>query len=179
MLVTRGEQANSELEALELFARFFLNDGLVEPSFGVLIGTAKAAVKTPRAGELLDVDEVSQFLARIERLYGEMGVSLRFKPAKQESASEASIAVATTPTQPNECVSSSADRHADFRGVVCPLNYVKTKMLLNTMKSGTVLAALLDEQGSRNVPASLEKDGHRVLSVEQEQDHWRIRVQKS
>jgi sulfite reductase (ferredoxin) len=179
LLVTRGEQANNELEALELFARLFLNEGLVEPSFGVLIGTAKAAVTTRRAGELLQVDEVSQFLARIERLYGEMGVSLRFKPAKQESASDTSVAVAAAPAEPKECAPPSVDRQADFRGVVCPLNYVKTKMLLNTMKSGSVLAALLDEQGSRNVPASLEKDGHRVLSVEQEQDHWRIRVQKS
>ena len=152
---------------------------MVEPAFGVLIGAAKAAVRTPQAAELLDVDEVSQFVARIERLYGEMGVSLRFKPAKQESASEASDAVATVTAQPKECAPPSEDRQADFRGVVCPLNYVKTKMLLSTMKSGSILAVLLDEPGSRNVPASLEKDGHCVLSVEREQDHWRVQVQKS
>ena len=176
LLVTRGEQANSELEALDLFARLFLDEGLVEPSFGVLISVAKAVVETPQPSELLELDEVSQFLARIERLYGEMGTSLRFKP--REPAAGSRVAAAAAPAQPKECAPPAADRQADFRGVVCPLNYVKTKMLLGTMASGSVLVVLLDESGSRNVPPSVERDGHRVLSVEQEQDHWRIRIQK-
>ena len=83
LLVTRGEQANSETEVLDLFSRLFLNEGLVEPSFGVLVGVAKAAVKTRQAGDALDIGEVSTFLARIEKLYADMGTSLRFKPAPQ------------------------------------------------------------------------------------------------
>ena len=179
LLVTRGEQANSELEALELFARLFVHEGLVEPLFGVLVGVATAVVKAPQGGELLRVDEVAQFLARIERLYTEMGTSLRFKPAKQELTADPSVAAAAAPSEPKSRVQPAADRQADFRGVVCPLNYVKTKMLLGTMKRGSILAVLLDEPGSRNVPESVEKDGNRVLSIDQEQDHWRVRIEKS
>jgi sulfite reductase (ferredoxin) len=168
LLVTRGEQANNETEVLELFSRLFLNKGLVEPSFGVLVGMAKAAVKTAQAADALDASDVAKFLARIENLYANMGTSLRFAPAPQEPVAQPAVAAAVSP----------ADREADFRGVVCPLNYVKTKMLLGPMKSGSVVSVLLDEAGSHNVPASVEKDGHEVLSVEQEQGYWRVRIRK-
>jgi sulfite reductase (ferredoxin) len=175
LLVTRGEQANSETEVLELFSRLFLDEGLVEPSFGVLVGMAKAAVKTNRAGDALDIGEVSKFLARVEKLYADMGTSLRFKPAPQEPVAKPVVAATETPPA---AALPPVDREADFRGVVCPLNYVKTKMLLGPMKSGSVLSVLLDEAGSRNVPASVEKDGHEVLSVEEEQGHWRVRIRR-
>jgi len=38
---------------------------------------------------------------------------------------------------------------------------------------------LLDEAGSRNVPDSVEKDGHEVLAVEREQTHWRVVIRKA
>ena len=62
--------------------------------------------------------------------------------------------------------------------MICPLNYVKTKMVLAAMKSGSVLSVLLDEPGSRNVPASVEKDGHSVLSIDRQEQHWRVRIRK-
>jgi TusA-related sulfurtransferase len=100
-----------------------------------------------------------------------MGTSLRIKPTQPAPAVAAAVeAPAASPP--------SDDREADFRGVLCPLNYVKTKMLLAAMKTGSVLAVLLDEAGSRNVPVSVEKDGHEVLAIEQEQEHWRVRIRK-
>jgi sulfite reductase (ferredoxin) len=175
LLVTRGEQAENETEALQLFSRLFLAEGLVEPAYGVLIGIATAAVKTPSASTALDPSEVGKFLERIEKLYADMGTSLRFKPAPPAPAVEqAAPTVAATATVD----ASPAEREADFRGVICPLNYVKTKMVLTSMKSGSVLAVLLDEPGSRNVPASVEKDGHCVLSIRQEEQHWRVRIRK-
>ena len=175
LLVTRGEQANNETEALELFSRLFLAEGLVEPSYGVLIGIAKAAVKTPSASAALELGEVAKFLERIEKLYADMGTSLRFKPAQQSPVGEQAATVAAAPATAEP---PPAEREADFRGVICPLNYVKTKMVLASMKSGSVLSVLLDEPGSRNVPASVEKDGHSVLSIHQEEQHWRVRIRK-
>jgi sulfite reductase (ferredoxin) len=175
LLVTRGEQANNETEALELFSRLFLAEGLIEPSYGVLIGIAKAAVKMPSASAVLELGEVAKFLERIEKLYADMGTSLRFKPAQQSPVGEQAAKVAAAPATAEP---PPAEREADFRGVICPLNYVKTKMVLASMKSGSVLSVLLDEPGSRNVPASVEKDGHNVLSIHQEEQHWRVRIRK-
>jgi sulfite reductase (ferredoxin) len=175
LLVTRGEQAGSEADALELFSRMFLVEGLVEPSYGILIGIAKAALKTPSAKAALEPNVVAKFLNRIEKLYAEMGTSLRFKPEQAVAAAEQAAPVAVAPATGNAL---PAEREADFRGVICPLNYVKTKMVLASLKTGSVLSVLLDEPGSRNVPASVEKDGHCVLSIRQEKQHWRVRIRK-
>ena len=67
---------------------------------------------------------------------------------------------------------------ADFRGVVCPLNYVKTKLLLDKMEKGQILSILLDEDGCKNVPESARGDGNKVLSVASEDDHWRVVLRK-
>ena len=174
LLVTRGEQASSEVEALELFSRLFLAEGLVEPAYGVLIGIATAAVKTPSASAALERGEVAKFLERIEKLYADMGTSLRFRPAQPPAA--AAGQTATDQYIVPDMV--PAEREADFRGVICPLNYVKTKMVLTSMKNGEVLSVLLDEPGSRNVPASVEKDGNCVLSIQHEDQHWRVRIRK-
>jgi sulfite reductase (ferredoxin) len=182
LLVTRGEQASSEVEALELFSRLFLAEGLVEPAYGVLIGIATAAVKTSSASDheymvpALVPGEVMKFLERIEKLYADMGTSLRFTPAQPPAPGAEQAATVATALPAAE--TSPAGREADFRGVICPLNYVKTKMVLASMKSGDVLSVLLDEPGSRNVPASVEKDGHSVLSIQQEEQHWRVRIRK-
>jgi sulfite reductase (ferredoxin) len=175
LFVTRGEQAGSEAEALELFSRLFLAEGLVEPSCGVLIGIATAAVKTPSAGAALEPGQVAKFLERIEKLYAEMGTSLRFKPVPPTPAADHEYMVSAVAPA---AAAAPAEREADFRGVICPLNYVKTKMVLASLESGSVLSVLLDEPGSRNVPASVEKDGHCVLSIRPEEQHWRVRIRK-
>ena len=55
----------------------------------------------------------------------------------------------------------------DLRGVICPYNFVKTKLKLETLKSGQVLSVLLDDGDPiRNVPSSVENEGHTVLSQE-------------
>jgi sulfite reductase (ferredoxin) len=83
-------------------------------------------------------------------------------------------ATATAPSAP----AIPADATQDFRGVVCPLNYVKTKMALGKLKAGQVLAVLLDEKGAQNVPESAANEGHEVLSVGREQTDWRVVIRK-
>jgi TusA-related sulfurtransferase len=114
-------------------------------------------------------EEVARFVEAIANLYATMDASLRFKPARSETPSPVAEPAKPKPT---------ATREADFRGVVCPLNYVKTKMLLDGMARGSILSVLLDEAGARNVPASVEKDGHEVLSVQQEAERWRVLIRK-
>ena len=52
----------------------------------------------------------------------------------------------------------------DLRGVICPYNFVKTKLKLETMKEGEVLSVILDDGNPiQNVPRSVENEGHTVL----------------
>ena len=44
----------------------------------------------------------------------------------------------------------------DLRGVICPYNFVKTKLKLDTMQPGQVLEIFLDDgEPIRNVPQSV------------------------
>ncbi len=66
----------------------------------------------------------------------------------------------------------------DLRGVVCPLNYVKTRMALGKIARGKLLLVLLDEAGARNVPESVARDGHEVCDVLPAEDHWRVVIRR-
>jgi len=72
-----------------------------------------------------------------------------------------------------------ADAELDLRGVICPYNFVKTKLKLETMVAGQILAVLLDEGDPiRNVPRSVSDDGHIVLSQEPLAQFYRVRIRK-
>ena len=68
----------------------------------------------------------------------------------------------------------------DLRGVICPYNFVKTKLKLDAMASGEVLAVLLDDGDPvRNVPQSVANEGHTIVSCELVDRHYRVVIQKS
>ncbi len=72
------------------------------------------------------------------------------------------------------------DAELDLRGVACPYNFVKTKLKLDTMGEGQVLAVLLDDgEPIRNVPQSLRNEGHEILSQEQIEQAHRVMVRKA
>lgn len=75
--------------------------------------------------------------------------------------------------------SFSPDDELDLRGVICPYNFVKTKLKLETMKAGQVLAVVLDEGDPiKNVPRSVHDDGHTVLSQERVGRQYRVMIRK-
>jgi sulfite reductase (ferredoxin) len=171
LLVTRGEQADADLQALKLFYRLFVEEGLVSAECRLLIDKAQKALVAPDPEGAFDVShkEVAGFLAEVRRLYESMGSSLRL-PAT-------ACAVRPAAKQSQEAI--AADLVQDLRGVVCPLNYVKTKLALEKLSTGQILAVMLDEAGSRNVPASAAGDGHEVLSIIPEEQHWRVIIRKA
>ena len=75
---------------------------------------------------------------------------------------------------------NTADEKIDLRGVLCPINFVKTKLKLEMMKSGQVLEVTLDDgEPMRNVPRSIKEEGHKVIKVEQFDDGYKIFVRKN
>lgn len=71
------------------------------------------------------------------------------------------------------------DAELDLRGVICPYNFVKTKLKLETMEAGQILAVILDEgEPIANVPQSLMNEGHMVLSQEPLSQSYRLMIRK-
>jgi sulfite reductase (ferredoxin) len=167
LLVTRGEEPSSVLESLDLFRKLFVAEGLVAPRLAELIDDAArcATLENPETALRGRAEDASALVTAVKTLYENMDASLRFTVAPQREA----------PQEPTR----SPDREQDFRGVRCPLNYVKTKLTLEQMQLGEVLAVVLDEAGSRNVPTSLSNDGQEVLAVEKEGKHWRVLIRKA
>lgn len=170
LLVTRGEQPDSDAEALKLFQKYFLEEDLVHRSLDKVIEKAllSTATQDPEKSFTGDTRSVASLVGAVKELYDNMDQSLRFTPAKKAEKPEES--------KPTE--ESKADRTHDFRGVVCPLNYVKTKLALGQIKEGQTILVLLDKDGATNVPESAAKDGHEVLSKKQEGDHWEVLIRK-
>lgn len=69
----------------------------------------------------------------------------------------------------------------DLTGVACPMNFVKTKLKLETMPAGSRLAVILDDgEPIANVPRSLEEQGQKVLEQRPISDsQWKIVVEKA
>ena len=73
----------------------------------------------------------------------------------------------------------SPDVKKDFRGVMCPMNFVKTKIALTPMKSGQILEILLDDGAPiENVPGSVKNEGHTILSTEKVENYWKVLIKK-
>jgi TusA-related sulfurtransferase len=73
-----------------------------------------------------------------------------------------------------------ADQEMDLRGVMCPYNFVKAKLKLESMQLGQVLSVLLDEgEPIRNVPRSMQNEGHEVLKVEQVGSAYSVWIRKA
>ncbi len=74
----------------------------------------------------------------------------------------------------------NADDELDLRGVLCPINFVKTKLKLESMGEGQVLELVLDSgEPMQNVPKSLKDEGHKIVEVKNEGDHFRLKVVRS
>jgi len=80
----------------------------------------------------------------------------------------------------SKAANGNSKQSIDLLGVKCPFNYVKTKIKLETMASGSILEVLLDEgEPSENVPRSIKNDGHKVVSLTEENGHYKLIVEKA
>jgi tRNA 2-thiouridine synthesizing protein A len=71
------------------------------------------------------------------------------------------------------------DTELDLRGVICPYNFVKTKLKLEAMEHGQILSVLLDDGDPiRNVPLSVSNEGHTVLSQDRVDGSYRVRIRR-
>ncbi len=64
-------------------------------------------------------------------------------------------------------MTTPVDHYLDITSDVCPITFVKTKLLIEKMKSGETLEVRLTEgEPLENVPRSVREEGHEVLSIE-------------
>ncbi|MDR0665700.1 MAG: sulfurtransferase TusA family protein [Helicobacteraceae bacterium] len=149
LLITRGEEARSEAEVLSAFKRLFIDTKLIDESFAKTL-EGEANESAIKLGEA------------VIALYDTMDNTLKFEAEKTGAIA-----------------AQKAARFKDYRGVECPMNFVRVKMDLAQMASGDILEILLDDGAPiENVPRSVRSEGHAIEAQTSEGTAWRVRIRK-
>ena len=192
LLVTRGLDPRTDEDVYQGFEKEFIAAGIIPKKFKVL--TDKARNNESLIEQKPLIDELADLL---NDLYQNMDDSLQFKlPAEKtpvEQVAEEKAAEEKTPAEqvseekaPAEKASAAEETETivpdvkkDFRGVMCPMNFVKTKIALTPMQSGQILEILLDDGAPiENVPGSVKNEGHTILSTEKVENYWKVLIKK-
>lgn len=186
LLVTRGVDPQDAAGVFDAFKEYFINAGLISKSFLPLVEQAKAEGKEGK----YDQAQADALADAVIALYKTMDDSLQFKVSEvSEASNSSSSSTPSTPSTPSEPSTSSTpseptslqpNRKKDLRGVLCPMNFVRTKLELAAMQSGEILEILLDDgKPIENVPGSVKLEGHEVISQKQEPEgHWTVLIRK-
>lgn len=161
LLVTRGLDAKTDAQAFEYFNKHFVQTNLVDPVYNDIVTLGKLGIKAELAAHQ---EAVVKMANEVLALYTSMDDSLRFKTdIKKQDSKEFERS------------------EKDYRGVKCPMNFVKTKLALETLNSGDHLQILLDEgEPINNVPNSVKLEGHKILKQEKDSlGHWTVLIEKA
>ena len=177
LLVTRGLDPRTDEDVYNGFEKEFIAAGIIPQKFKVL--TDKARNNESLIEQKPFIDELADLL---NDLYQNMDDSLQFKlPAEKtpvEQFSEEKVP-AEKASAAEETETIVPDVKKDFRGVMCPMNFVKTKIALTPMQSGQILEILLDDGAPiENVPGSVKNEGHTILSTEKVENYWKVLIKK-
>jgi len=176
LLVTRGVEPRDDRHALELFQEHFVAQGVVEPALAPVIENALQALAAPdpESAFVVSSEAVGVLVDAVRTLYENMDSSLRFAPAKPKAPG----APAPPAAEPTTGAIPTGAATEDYRGVSCPLNYVKAKLALEKMPPGEELVLILGDEGLANVPASAIADGHEVVSITRSPEGNRVVIRK-
>lgn len=176
LLVTEGLDPATDAETFSEFEGRLAERGMVPASYrnlGAQIGDL-GPKETTLAFARAKIEFARGFVEACKAATEQMEKDLKLSTAEgavteAPSASTAGPAPSETPV-------------LDLRGVMCPLNYVKTKLQLEMMDAGQRLEVWLDAGDPiKNVPMSLRNDGHHILAeepLEPEAAHYKLVVEK-
>ena len=207
LLVTRGLDPRTDEDVYNGFEKEFIAAGIIPQKFKVL--TDKARNNESLIAEKPLIDELANLLNDLYQNMDDSlqfklpaaqsptdntdNTDSKEKSAGQKNRSEdeeksvSSVkSVGQKNTSENEQKSSAGEPEAispdvkkDFRGVMCPMNFVKTKIALTPMQSGQILEILLDDGAPiENVPGSVKNEGHTILSTEKVENYWKVLIKK-
>ena len=162
LLIAKGEQAGTDAPVIaSLFEKHFIDESLVMTQRRVIVNAIKS--NTPDVSSLFT--NIVELSIEIEKLHLSLDDTLQFHPRTDQKPIAELVII--------------PDMQKDFRGVACPMNFVKTKMALSQITAGQVLEILLDDGAPiENVPGSVEGEGHTILARNRIVDHWQVLIKK-
>lgn len=167
LLVTFGLEPKKDRQIFAEFSQHLIEPGWFMPETQQIFDNALDWRVQDR--ESLDdlLPQAQELVNRVEELYLSLDSNLKFK---------AEPAVQNLIHGKNE-----AKNHIiDLRGVACPLNFVKAKLELEKLETGSILEVLLDEGESvQNVPGSFVQQGQDVVEIKNVGNHFCVTVRRN
>jgi len=166
LLVLKGIDTAKDREIFKEFNKNFAQTGYVKKSikelFDILIDY-KIGDVSDLTSNALDVEYLyNKVKAMYESLNGQLEITLA-KEVEPEVSKE------TADVKDFEII--------DFRGVKCPINFVKVKIQLSKIKSGEKRGFYLDDGDPiKNVPLSVEKEGNKIISIDNNYEGYNLLV---
>jgi len=180
-LITEGIDPNTDAETLKEFNQLIITKGLLSSDYRDLalkiddLGTKSASAEFTQG----KINFAREFVDACRTATEQIGQDLKLAPAEVGSNGQTEPMAAPVEEPP---VPQSQASVYDLRGVMCPMNYVKTKLKMEMMDHGEQLEVWLDAGDPiKNVPMSLRNDGHKILvqeALDPEQNHFKILVEK-
>lgn len=166
LLVTRGVEPKNTNEVFDGFIKQFIEVNLISNDYRKIVEFARDNKSFNFKDEK---DTIYDLATAVIELYDGMDDSLQFdipNDVKQKDISK--IKPFYEPVLKK-----------DYRGVVCPMNFVKTKIDLATLKSGDILEVLLDDgEPIDNVPGSVKMEGHKIIKQNKIDNYWSVIIEK-
>jgi sulfite reductase (ferredoxin) len=187
LLVTEGLDPATDAETFQEFDKRLGHRNLVPASYrnlGAQAGDLGPKDTTPEFAQA-KISFARGFVEACRTATDEIGKDLKLAQAEEDKGKAGECAGGMAPeAQPSPEPSAAQPEAAvyDLRGVMCPLNYVKTKLKLEMMDAGERLEVWLDAGDPiKNVPMSLRNDGHKILAqgpLEADAKHFKVLVEK-
>ena len=175
LLVTEGMDFSDDTETLQKFQSLIVDAGIVSEQFSGLAKLYKESSElTNQEKASARMHDADQLVKECRRVYDKINEEKTLR-----------IRVGSNGNDKPESNSGGNGADADcqeinLRGVKCPFNYVKTKIKLEAMERGQVIAVLLDAgEPAENVPKSIRNDGHKVLALDRVSDHFKLVIEKA
>jgi sulfite reductase (ferredoxin) len=168
LLILKGIDTNKEREIFEEFNKHFIETGYVKRSIQKLIDNFIDF----KLGDLESLSEyyseVEYLVSRVKALYSSLNSQLEITLPK-EDVQEQNI---SDSHKEKEILKGKV---VDFRGVKCPINFVKVKIELSKIAPGETIGFYLDDgEPIQNVPKSVEAEGHEIVSIDAGYDGYNL-----
>lgn len=176
-LVVKGVDPKDEIECIEEFLEKFIISGIVDHKF---INVKEIYTKL-KSNEIKKEDAykyAEELYNEMKQLYSLMDSNfnfpIRFGPTNITQNLQPTTSIPQPTTQKLTPITY------DLRGTPCAINYVKAKLKLEEINVGDILEIYLDDgEPIKNVPKSLQNDGHEILKIEKVENYYKVVVKKS
>ncbi len=164
LLVLNGIDTNKDREIFEEFSRNFIDTGYVKTSIKKLFDSL-IDYKIGNTADISDkLSEIEYLYDKVDAMYKSLNGKLDITLPKEKNA------VLEVDTKDNVEIKNNY-KVIDFRGVKCPINFVKVKIELSKINSGEKIGFYIDDGDPiNNVPESVKKEGHSIVSIDTNYD---------